>query len=34
MTQMGIEDDSTLVWFLIGCITVLIVIGLLGWLFA
>jgi hypothetical protein len=30
---MGIEDDRTLVWFLYACIAVLIVLGVLGWLF-
>jgi len=30
---MGIQDDSTLMWFLFICIAVLIVLGVLGWLF-
>jgi hypothetical protein len=30
---MAIEDDSTLMWFLVACIAVLIVLALLGWLF-
>jgi hypothetical protein len=30
---MAIEDDSTLMRFLVACIAVLIVLALLGWLF-
>jgi hypothetical protein len=33
MPQMAIEDHSTLIWFLIACIAVLIVLGVLAWLF-
>jgi type IV secretory pathway TrbL component len=30
---MAIEDDGTLVWFLLACIAALIMLGLVGWLF-
>jgi uncharacterized membrane protein YqiK len=33
MPQMAMDNDSTLIWFLIACIAVLIVLGVLGWLF-
>jgi len=33
LALMGIEDDSTLMWFLFVCIAVLLVLGVLGWLF-